>query len=83
MKRIVTTAFLLLSIYMLPWWMTFIAVCIAFAFFNMYVEGVIVAIVLDWLYAPNFIYFSGFHSVPILALILCIFVPIIKNRLLM
>jgi len=73
---------LLLSIYLLPWWITFFALCVCFFFFDLFVEGVIVALILDWLYSPSFYYFPNLHFAPILALILCIFVPIIKKRLL-
>jgi len=82
MKRIITTIILLLSIYMLPWWITFFAVCFSFFLFDLYVEAVVVALFLDWLYAPDFYYFSGYHSAPIIALILCVFIPVIKKRLL-
>jgi hypothetical protein len=82
MKRITTTLILLLGVYMLPWWLTFFAVCVSFLFFDSYVEGVMIALALDWLYSPNFYYLPNFHIAPIIALILCIFVPIIKKRLL-
>ena len=67
---------------MLPWWLVFLCVCLSFIFFEVYVEGVVVALFLDWLYAPDFYYFSGFHFAPFIALILCILLPIIKKRLL-
>jgi hypothetical protein len=82
MKRIITTLVLLLSIYLLPWWFTFLGAIIAIFFFNIFVEGVIVALILDWLYAPDFFYFAGYHPAPLLALVLCILVPIVKKRLL-
>ena len=82
MKRILTTIFLLLSIYNLPWWITFFCVCLAFLFFDIYIEGVVVALALDSLYSPNFFYFAGYHFAPALALVLCILVPIVKKRLL-
>jgi hypothetical protein len=82
MKRITTTLILLLSVYMLPWWLTFFAVCVCFFFFDIFVEGVVVALILDWLYSPSFYYFPSYHPAPVIALILCIFVPIIKKRLL-
>ena len=82
MKRVFSIIFLFLSIYLLPWWLTFIFVCIAFLFFNLFVEGVIIALAIDALYSPNFYFFPNLHFASILAFMLFVFVPIIKKRLL-
>jgi hypothetical protein len=66
----------------MPWWFTFLGAIIAIFFFDIFVEAVTVALILDWLYAPDFFYFAGYHFAPALTLVLCILVPIVKRRLL-
>lgn len=82
MLRAITSLGLFLSIYLAPWWFTFIFLCIGILYFELYVEGVIAALFLDWLYMPYFHFFPGWHSVPVLAICIFIISPTIKHRLL-
>lgn len=82
MLRFIISICIAISLYVLPWWLTFIFACAGVLYFNLYIEGVILVLVLDWLYAPYFNFFPNLHVAPLFALFLCVIAPVIKKRLL-
>ena len=79
LKRIITDVLLLVSLFVLPWWITLFVAFLLIFYFKLYFESIILAFFLDLLYSP--INFSGVYLLTIFTIILFIIIEVLKNKL--
>jgi hypothetical protein len=79
MLRIFSFFIICASIFLFPWWVASILVLVAVFYFDLYVEGIFFAIVLDALYG----YGTGAHRFlfMVCAILFLLLVPLVKSKL--
>jgi len=80
LKRIIVDFFLLISLFILPPWITLVAAFFLIFYFNLYFEVVLLAFFFDLLYAPKDFVF-GAYLLTIFALVLFIILELFKKKI--
>jgi hypothetical protein len=82
MFRFIAFFVALLALLYLPWWLWLFGVSILFFLFESYYEGIILALVADFMYSVNTGVFFGFQFIyALIALILFVLIEKAKTRL--
>ena len=80
MWRISADILLLVSVYLLPWWLTVIMLGIFILAFHLYFEGVCAALLVDLLYAPASLLFVVAYRFTLSSVLLLLLAQFVARR---